>query len=174
MRFYMKRKIFCILILLITINFNFFAYEYASMKNKNITYNDIVWNFYQLHMRHEHNSFHYAVTDWSVKTDPKKQNFYWSIYIEEKKDNVPRTDIVLWIDNGFYRISYYNKPTKFSDGRTWDLKNYNDYFEFRNNVVTSLSAFWSASELEKKKKGLLYTQEEKDQFYYLMSLFFGR
>lgn len=168
----MKKKIYFIVLMCF---FNLFilpAREIASTKNPNLSYNDIVWNFYQLHCGYETDTFHYAKFDWQVKTDENSQNFYWTIYEEENNNGLRKKNLTLWIDNGYIRITYYNKSTKFTDGTmTWNLANYADYIDFHNTFAKTLVEFSSRSQLEKKKHGKNYTQEKINQLTYLMQLF---
>ena len=168
---YLKKIIaFCVMFFFFI--FNISAYEIANEKNSNFNFYDIVWGFYNKHTSYENSTtWHYAKFDTHIEMDGKDHNYYWNVYVDQKGN---LTNLVLWVDNGYIRITYYPKNTRFTDGTsTWDLKNYSDYWEFRYTMVKTLVNFFSSCQLEKKKYGKNFSEEEIAAMTYLMILFNG-
>lgn len=164
----MKKKILCFL--LFAFVQNVFAYTIASQKDSSFSLNDIVFSFAFENSTLEDSSKRYVIFDWRTYEDPSKQNYYWEVQKEEYNDH---TNIILWIDNGYFRISYYYRNTNFSDGHsTWRLNYTNDYYDFHNTLVKQMRNFCGSSQTFKKKNGTDYTYEEKMALKYLMDMFY--
>lgn len=149
---------------------NLSAREIVSESNPNLSVADIVYAFYSYHCSFESSARHYAITGWHVETDSTRQNFNWTLQ-EDEYDNC--TNLFLWVDNGWIRITYYPKKITYTDGSTtWNLQDTVGYYKFRYQFVKTLSNFFSLCQIEKKKHGGSFTQEENDAMYYLMNLFY--
>lgn len=166
----MLKKFFICLISVCLFISNIFAYEIATEENPNYTYNDIVYAFYNQHIALANDSRYFAIYNRAIYHD-KDHNYYWRTYVDIKENY---TNLVLWVDNGYIRITYYPKSTKFSDGYTWNLKDPLSRNEFQNRFVQSLTSFFSSCQLEKKKYGNYFTKEETDAMLYCTNLFFER
>lgn len=166
----MSKKFYILLLFIFSFIFQLPAYEIASMENPNYTYNDIVYAFYNQHNTLANGSRYFVVYDSSIYRD-KDHNYYWRTYVD-KKENL--TNLVLWVDNGYMRITYYPRQTTFKTGSTWNLNNAFERMEFQNKFVQSLTSFFSSCQLEKKKYGNYFTKEETDAMLYCTNLFFGR
>ena len=166
----MKKKLINIFILLIIYQLNLSAYEVCSQKNPNFSFNDIVYSFHTANSTLEDGYKRFVIFDWHTYEDPAKQNYYWSVNKEDYRD---RSEVILWIDNGYFRISYYSNDTSFTNGNsTWDLRDINQYYEFHNTLVNQIRNFINSSENFKKKSGKYYTDAEEQALMYLLALLY--